>query len=240
MKIDVLNYLCMADKAVALPFNREQNNVGAWDVVNIAPDPNGYGHWDRIKSPTGYPWDRKMFDENWVYDWITEFSGPGAPAPDPHTYKKFVMNHSTDGKHFVDGLKMFPRYIDSAVNNIPPTFTPKAQTTYRVYSNCKWDGVTHDLGDVMQTLEGPFMIDHGGTIGVQLTLIHKYFYNGTNGVYKTVEENLYALNYGWLRWSCQQLSANGCYEICNPQSGNLTVHNNVVAGAPPKLNFPCF
>lgn len=244
MKIDIAQtYLVMADASAGLTFNREANSVGAWDVLTPA-DANGFSHWNRIKSKDaaglGYPWDLKIYDENYVYDWITEFGGAGAPPPSSRSFKQFVNNHlSPDGKTYVNGLPMFPRYIDSAQNFIQ-TLTPKAHSTYRMYTNCIWDNVIHDLGDVLQTLSGPFMIDHGGSIGLQPTLVHEYMYNGSNGVYKSKEENYFALNYGWVRWVCLALDSNGIFRICTPVSSNLTVHNTIYSGAPPAVDFPCF
>jgi hypothetical protein len=39
------------------------------------------------KGQAGYPWDINLFDNNYIYLWITEYNWN-----DPHTYKKFTYN----------------------------------------------------------------------------------------------------------------------------------------------------
>ncbi len=247
-QIDILNFLVMPSSQDAaklgLSYNRDTNNLGSFDSVNMTPDPNGYIHWDHIKSANGYPWDRKLIDNNGVYDWITEISGPGAPPPSPNNYKKFIQNHTDDGgKTWKDGVKMFPRFINKNFNHIT-VLTAKAQSQYYYVTNCT-NKKTLSLGNILHILDGPFLIDNGGNIGLQPTLIHTYVWDASNPN-SDIEVNYYVLNFGWTRWMHCVVNPNtGLYEIAQPTSSNLTIHNNINInpGKPPacpKINFPCF
>ena len=76
-------------------------------------------------------------------------------------------------------------------------------------------------------------MDHGGDVRVQPTLIHRYYWNSGS----MMEENLYAKNYGWVRWSENKKDPiTGIFTVDRP----VSVHNKLVKVAVPKVVFPCF
>lgn len=239
MQIDVLDYLVMADQSKKLPFSRQTHGLAGYnDILTPIDLASGYGQWKRLKSPAGFPWDLKLYDQYGVYDWVTEKSWDAGSR----SYKKFVLNHRNQLLAYADGLKMCQRYfttpfIDSSV------YTAKSRTTYKIVTDCVWDGKPNDLGDVSQNFFGPFLIDHGGDVGRQPTLIQHYCWDGVLGAYGMVEENYYALNYGWIRWTETKFNpATGLYEITKNATGgpNITITNTLVKRAPSAVDFPCF
>jgi hypothetical protein len=215
--IDVLTYCTMPD-TLRMSYGWEGE---AFDVV--AP-----GKWTRIKNAKGYPWDIRLFDDSYVYDWITEVN-----YSNPRDYKKFVLNHLDANGRLADGVPMFPRFLPDGFTH-SEILTPKSRSVYRMFLDCKWDQQATDIGDVRHTLSGPFLISHGGDVGTQPTLVHEYFWNGKSGLYMVVETNLYALNFGWVRWSVANLIG-GVYVI-----QNVSVHSKLVKMTVPKVVFDCF
>jgi len=68
---------------------------------------------------------------------------------------------------------------------------------------------------------------------MQPTLIHSYYWQ--NNLTPTLEENYYALNWGWVRWSLQEMDAKGFYRVKNE-----TVSVNWSRVPEVKIVFPCF
>lgn len=225
--IDILSFVCLP-QATTLTSSWSD---GSYDSIDQA------GKWYRVKNKQGWPWDIKLYDDHFVYDWITEQNWTS-----PRDYKKFVGNHPDATGKPSDGVKMFPRFVTLAgavsPSWVPPVIsqivTPSAQTTFRIFTNCKWDNVTHNLGDIEHTLLGPVGFDHGGNVGYVPTLVHQYKWNGKAGVYGVMEENLYALNFGWVRWTLYNAQA-GTW-----QQANQSIHNQLVPTAPASIQFPCF
>lgn len=215
---DMLDFLLFKDRA--------SKNLGAYDVFQ-AQDGSGFGKRYRLKTPAGDTWDISLFDEKFIYDWITEV-GFGTPRD----YKKFIQNHKDGNDPLLkDGVKMFDRFIAEDINQLR-YFTPKSQTVFRIFKNCQWDGVKHDVGDILHTLSGPFYIDHGEDVGKVLTMKHRYFWNGANGKYQFCEENDYGLGMGWIRWML--------INMVTGKISNESLHNKIFNGGSPAVNFPCF
>jgi hypothetical protein len=248
MMEDMLDYLVLPDQSQGIvdangkPYSRQTHGLTgpagpSWDVVNMTLDAEGYAKRYRIKAthpstapfPGGWPWDISRFNQTIILDWITEQDWNS-----PRDYKKNVANYNDAGK-MVDGKAMFPRMINSD-KNISIISILAAQTGYRVYMNCTWDNKTHYLGDNLQVLFGPVQIDHGGTIGLQPTMVHQYFWDGTSNIYQSKEENFYAYRYGWTKWTYNQLNAStGKYALVN-----VSQRNTLLVQAPPPVEFPCF
>jgi hypothetical protein len=232
-QIDVLRFLVMPDESANASCCRQYNAKGEYkgdasDIIT-AVDDSGYGQWKHIKNPQGWPWDLKLYDQNFVYDWITEGADGWSADPDigPKSYKKFIQNHG-DGE---DGLPMFPRYIDSVSNHFVIKIPPEL-TKYATFSNCKQVGEPVSLGAITQVLNGPFQINHGGDVGTVATLIHQYFW--TDGDTPVLEENYYALDFGWVAWKLQRKTG-GFYQITNE-----TIETLVFSVDEVKVVFPCF
>ena len=238
LKIDVLLFLALADQSLGLGFSRQTHSLSnTFDIVTL-PDASGYGQWKHVKNIQGWPWDLKLYDDQFVYDWVTEGANGWSTDPNigPKSFKKFVGNHTGPNGQPADGMIMFNRFIDTQNNTYNLVIQP-AQTMYAIFEGCVEQGAAQSLGQVTQRLRGPFLIDHGGDVGPQPTLIHQYYWvNKVNGVsVPTLEENYYALNYGWVAWKLQTLnSKTNMYE---------TVKSTIccyLATAMPKIVFPCF
>jgi hypothetical protein len=233
MKIDVLEFLAIGQSTRSKSARGEAKADSA-DIIT-AIDASGYGQWKHVKNLQGWPWDLKLYDKEYVYDWITE--GPNGWSPDPivgpRSFKKFIQNHYNIHGVLVDGLPIFPRYVDS-VENFHVTDIPSNLTTYATFENCKQQGTSVPLGAVTHRLTGPFQINHGGDVATQPTLIHQYYWSN-NGV-PTLEENYYALSFGWVSWKLQQQNlTTGLYEIVQ-----ITSEPNIYSVADVKIIFPCF
>lgn len=248
MAIDVLDFIALADKSKGLPFSRQTHSLGGnFDIVTPIDPASGYGQWRHVKGFNitvagkqtnwgGFPWDIKLYDENYIYDWVTEDTWEAGP----HAFKKFVANHpigGPTGKKFADGMIQFPRYVDSenAGFDIP---IPPSQTSYATFMNCKQVGAAESLGLVRQRFRGPFLLDHGGDVGPMPTLIQQYYWvNSKNGVSTpTLEENYYALHYGWVSWKLQAMdSSTGLYKFLQ-----TTLNNKLAEVKAVPFNFPCF
>lgn len=234
MRMDILNFLALADQSASLPFSRQTHALGtAFDIVSPIDPVSGYGQWKHVKSQQGWPWDIKLYDNQYVYDWITEKDWSSGPR----AYKKFVQNHA-DSAHliFADGLIQLPRWIETAGTMFDYDI-PAALTNYTTFVDCKQVGKPSSLGNVHQRLRGPFMIDHGGDVGYQPTLIHQYYW--VDGAVPTLEENYFAYHYGWVRWELQRmsLSISGLYTAVSTTVSNRL--QQVPAGGI-KIDFPCF
>ena len=232
---DMLDFLVLPDKSLGLGYSRQTHGLTgqagpAWDVVDMNPDHEGYCKRYRIKTAKGWPWDISRFNNSIFLDWITEQSWTS-----PKDFKKHIANYMDPTLNkLVDGEAMFPRWVRGDYN-YSQIDIPAPQTEFRIYLNCVWDNAHHFLGDNRQVLFGPVAIDHGGSIGVQPTLVHEFLWSGKSGVYASKEENLYAYRYGWMRWSYSKLNASGQYVIQQVSSRNA-----LLATPPPAVVFPCF
>jgi hypothetical protein len=225
---DTLSFLAMAPKSAGLPYARETHNNGAFDAVWPIDPKSGFGKVWRIKGPKGYPWDVMLYDEEYVYDHITELDWNDAKS-----YKKFVGNFTNNSGKVVDGIPRFPRYITDGLPT-EPLVCPVSN--FRLHYNCKWDGKSNGVGKVRNQLFGPVPIDHMGDIGVQDTYICIYNWNGVASTYQDEEVYWYVPNFGLARWTHAKLNAStGMYELDKPES----IHNNIFAGGTPPVYFPC-
>lgn len=235
MNIDVLQFLTLPDQKQQVYPARQTSALGsAMDIITPI-DSSGYGQWKHIKNPQGWPWDIKLYDEKYVYDWITE--GPHGWSPlstvGPKSFKKFIQNHVNKDNKMVDGLPMFPRYVDTVDTRFDMSFGAD-RTHYATFENCAQVGATASLGAVRQVLRGPFALNHAGDVKTAPTLIHQYYWNN-NGV-PTLEENYYALNWGWVRWTHQEFDKKtGFYQMVNETLDIYYFRMDAV-----KIVFDCF
>ena len=122
-----------------------------------AYDTQGYFVW--TKSSSGYPWDVKTFDSNYVYDRSTELTWT-----DPTSYKRF----DTD-------LPISPRCIAVGAAGAPIQ-VPATATNFSFYSNCQ-RYQTSNLGYVLNTVDAPAMVTTTGNIGQINTRRFRYQYS---------------------------------------------------------------
>lgn len=194
-----------------------------------------------LKGGSGYPWDINLYDNNYIYRWVTE-----NVWGDPYTYKKA----------YTDTNKPFVARCAAAGSPgwnqvIPPSGSP-FNTKYAVYDDPNQTNHCHlasinDLKYVVNEVWGPYSESFpGGTLPNPLTtLVVAYRWgctNNGNGTYSCTNKEEYHLaqRYGLVQWK-HFTSSN-----CDPNTGKCTwtlqdtsTHNNLVQGTPPAPNVPC-
>jgi hypothetical protein len=179
---------------------------------------SGKFYW--IKGGLGYPWDIQLYDNKYIYLWITELSWTV-----PESYKKFTNNTN---------LPLVPR---CATAGMPGSTIKVANTNYDLHTNCSNScSVTLGLQNAINQVRGPYYYTYGGSLPSNLkTLVISYRYNcDSNYVTCTDKEEYYLTQrYGLVQW-IHYVFVNGSY-------GQLqkTVLNKLVAGVVTP-DFPCF
>lgn len=170
------------------------------------------------KGANGEPWDIQLFDNNYVYLWITELNWT-----DPHTFKKFSNNTNEP---------LVPR---CAKAGFPGSTIYVPNTSYQTYSDCT-HYITQRLKKGINQLWGPYSIKLAGNLPSPLkVLVASYRYNcDTNyGNCGDKEEYYLAQKYGLVQWVHYSLSS-GTYVM-----KQKTVFNQLVSGGTTPY-FPCF
>lgn len=181
--------------------------------TNMAP---GKFYW--TKGANGEPWDIQLFDNNYIYLWITELNWT-----DPHTFKKFANNTNEP---------LVPR---CAKAGFPGSTILVPNTSYQTYSDCT-HYITQNLEKGINQVWGPYSISLGGNVPNPLTvLVASYRYNcDTNYANCGDKEEYYlAQKYGLVQWVHYSLS-NGAYVM-----KQKTIFNKIQMGATTPV-FPCF
>lgn len=126
-----------------------------------------------IKSSKGFPYDIRVYDDEFIYDWITELSWTD--------YKQY--------KRFLQPVPIAKRMM--SVGDILPTI--KNFTYYEIHDNIK--NAISNLGDIKYELEGPLTISLGGDLPTGQALRLNFFW----GI--TVERYWFQWPYGLVQWS---------------------------------------
>ena len=177
---------------------------------------SGKFYW--TKGANGSPWDIQLFDNNYIYLWITELNWN-----DPHTFKKFANNTN---------LPLVPR---CAKAGFPGSSIKVPNTSYQTYSDCT-HYITQNLRTGVNQVWGPYNISLGGNLPNNLqVLVASYRYNCdvnyTNCGDK--EEYYLAQKYGLVQWVHYSL-VKGVYQM-----QQKTIFNRLVSGGTQPV-FPCF
>ena len=176
----------------------------------------GKFYW--TKGGQGSPWDIQLFDNNYIYLWITELNWNN-----PRTFKKFANNTN---------MPLVPR---CAKAGHPGSTIYVPNTSYQTYSNCN-HYVTQNLRKGVNQVWGPYQITLGGGLPNNLTvLVASYRYNCASNYNNCGDKEEYYLaqKYGLVQWAHYSL-VNGTYQM-----KQKTVFNKLVAGAATPY-FPCF
>ncbi|MBV9182143.1 MAG: hypothetical protein JO356_12605 [Acidobacteria bacterium] len=178
----------------------------------------GKFYW--IKGGLGYPWDIQLYDDNYIYLWITELSWTV-----PESYKKFTDNTN---------LPLVPR---CAIAGSPGSTILIANSNYDLHTNCSQScSVTLGLQTTVNEVWGPYTVSLGGSLPDDLpVLVISYRYNCDNDYQNCIDKEEYYVNqrYGLVQWD-HLILANGSYA----QVGK-TVLNSLVTGVVTPY-FPCF
>lgn len=181
--------------------------------TSVAP---GKFYW--TKGQNGTPWDIQLYDNKYIYLWITEMNWN-----DPHTFKKFANNTN---------MPLVPR---CAKGGFPGSTIYVPNTSYQTYSDCH-HYITQNLRKGINQVWGPYSISFGGDLPNKLQiLVASYRYNcDTNyGKCGDKEEYYVAQRYGLVQWVHYSL-AGGVYQM-----KQKTIFNRLVSGGTTPT-FPCF
>lgn len=182
----------------------------------------GSGKFYWVKGGLGYPWDIQLYDNKYIYLWVTEMSWSV-----PQSYKKFTNNTN---------LPLVPR---CATAGTPGSTIKVSNTNYDLHTNCSQScSVTLGLQTSINQLWGPYTYTFGGDLPANLkTLMISYRYN-CNANYSNCgdkEEYYLAQKYGLVQWvHYVRIPATGAYAQLQK-----TVYNKLVAGVVTP-DFPCF
>jgi hypothetical protein len=170
------------------------------------------------KGGNGYPWDIQLYDNNFIYLWITEYSWN-----DPTSYKKFSGNTN---------MPFAPR---CAKGGFPGSTVTVPDTSYEIYTSCT-SYTTHTLKQAVNQVWGPYNLSFGGSLPNNTpTLVLSYRYNCDSAYNSCGDKEEYYLQqkYGLVQWIHYSL-INGTY-----QQQQKSVFNQLTSGTTtPK--FQCF
>lgn len=170
------------------------------------------------KGANGSPWDVNLFDNSYIYLWLTEYDWTN-----PHTFKKFANNTN---------MPLVPRCGKAG---FPGSVIKVPNTTYQTYTDCT-HYATSNLRQAINEIWGPYNISFGGMLPNNLeVLVASYRYNCDANYANCWDKEAYyfAQRYGLVQWVHYSL-VNGTYVL-----QQKTVFNQFGVGtAAPYL--PCF
>jgi hypothetical protein len=175
--------------------------------TNILP---GRYHW--IKNPQGFPWDINLYDDKFIYMWITELNWTN-----PKDYKK-TKNRPTLTSTTIPFCKRYATPGDIVV---------ATDTTIQIVQNCAITG-QFTLGKVQCEFHGPTLLNLSGDIGQVPVMEIWYRWNGQpNGTFLTMEKFSLCKGLGLVRWNTQNWNVQAnAYDPPN----NETIFNLVRTG----------
>jgi len=213
---DLTEWFVMPSIASHLSYGRETHHLEGVTLDGVTPAEKefhintGYS-LKFVKSQQGFPIEVKPYDTEFIYDRTTENG----------------WTSDRDFKQFNPMLAICPRWWDGI--SMGPTHQ---SSPFEFWENCAVVKKA-DAGQVKYELAGPFDVTFGGDVGVTACIILRYYWNGTSQVYLDREELFLTLKVGWCKWTHSKL-VNGVYQI-----DTATLHNKIVAGGPPPVQFPC-
>jgi hypothetical protein len=170
------------------------------------------------KDSSGTTWDINLYDQNYIYGWITELNWGN-----PRDFKK--STHNTN----------FPMSPRCAVPGYPGSANAISNTEYDIYVNCQFQS-RQNLAKAITEVWGPFEATLWGDLPPNLpVMVVSYRYGCDNSYWNcsSKEEFVYAQRYGLVRWAQYEL-INNSYQ----QTG-ISTFNTLASGTAP-LVFPCF
>jgi len=170
------------------------------------------------KGGNGYPWDIQLYDSNFIYLWITEYSWS-----DPYSYKKFSSDYN---------MPLAPR---CAKGGFPGSTITVPDTSYDLYTSCS-SSSHHTLKQGVNQVWGPYNLSLGGILPANTsTLVISYRYNCDASYNNCSDKEEYYLQkrYGLVQWIHYTL-VNGTY-----QQQQKSVFNQMTSGNTTP-SFKCF
>ena len=177
---------------------------------------SGKFYW--TKGGTGSPWDIQLYDNNYIYLWITEYAWNY-----PNTYKKFSNNYN------------MPLTRRCASGGFPGSAIKVSNTSYDIHTSCN-GYTTHNLQHAINEVWGPYNTSFGGSLPSNMPiLVVSYRYNCDSNYGNCADKEEYYLSkrYGLVQWVHYTLKS-GSY-----QQQQKSVFNQLRSGTTsPK--FVCF
>ena len=207
---DMLNWMTL-DSGLRANYHMAGNANPLY--TTMAP---GKFYW--TKGANGSPWDIQLFDNQYIYLWITELNWNN-----PQTFKKFAYNTN---------MPLVPR---CAKAGYPGSTITVPDTSYQTYTDCT-HYTTQNLLKAVNEVWGPYYITLGGMLPANLkVLVASYRYNCDANYWNCGDKEEYYLaeRYGLVQWAHYSL-VNGSYQM-----QQQTIFNQLVAGSTSPY-FPCF
>jgi hypothetical protein len=176
----------------------------------------GKFYW--TKGANGSPWDIQLFDNRYIYLWITELDWNN-----PQSFKKFAYNTN---------MPLVPR---CAKRGYPGSTITVPNTTYETYTDCT-HYTTQNLLHAVNEVWGPYYISLGGDLPSNLeVLVASYRYNCDQNYSNCGDKEEYYLaqGYGLVQWAHYTLGS-GSYNLQQE-----TIFNKLEPGGTSPY-FPCF
>jgi hypothetical protein len=180
-----------------------------------------------MKTSAGDTWDINLYDDTYIYQWITE-TGYGTPT----NYKRYLYDTNT------------PWMLRCARPGYPGEYIQIPDTSYAIATNCQ-ENATNNAGYGIVEFWGPYTAGMpgtgswrtpiGGDIPNNTPVYVVAWYWGCNASYTDCAKEEYILTqrYGFVEWTYQTLQ-NGTYV---PEA--IQKFNRLVSGARNPY-FPCF
>ncbi len=177
-----------------------------------------------VKGISGYPWDVNSYDNNYVYQWATEYT----------------WNDPTSYKAFNNAIPWSPRCVSmpaAGVYGSKLATITLASTAFTIYGSQCAPSSTHNLGYVVNEIWGPTPLSLGGSLqsnALTLTLSYRYSCDSSYDECQYKETFDFQRPFGLVRWTYYALQ-NGQY-VQQSQS----VFNHLASGGAPTPNHPCW
>src|SRR5215469_10406622 len=183
---DMLDWMTM-DSDLRSTYHMEGTSNPIYTVMEAGKLESGKFYW--VKGARGYPWDIQLYDNNYIYLWITELS-----YSVPQSYKKFT--HNTN-------LPLVPRCA-KAGTTAPGSTIKVSNTNYALHTNCSNTcSVTLGLQTSINEVWGPYSYSLGGSLPGNLkTLVISYRYNCDSSFANCGDKEEYYVSqrYGLVQW----------------------------------------
>ena len=169
--------------------------------------------WTKLEQ--GYPWDIQLYDDKYIYLWVTELDWHN-----PRTFKMFKS--LTTGDY---NLPFVPRHAQAG---FPGSTIYISDSRYEIHTDCN-SYTAKSLGHVKNSVWGPYNENLGGQLPNNLqTLVISYQYSCDSNYAHCGDRELFhvAQPYGLVKWEHSKLQENGQY---GPPD-NQTYFNQVKTG----------
>ena len=192
-----------------------QHLAGNANPIYTTMQPDKF-YW--TKGGNGSPWDIQLYDKNFIYLWITEYSWN-----DPNSYKKSDKNTNEP---------FAPR---CAKGGFPGWGMKIPDTSYQIHTSCH-SSTYHTLKLGVNEIWGPYDLSFGGSLPNNTpTLVASYRYNCDNNYSNCGDKEEFYLQkrYGLVQWVHYTL-VKGSYK-----EQQKSVFNQLKSGTTVP-SFPCF